>query len=152
MQSLARNIGAGVLGWVAMFAGVFVLMAVFWMILGADGSFRPESWDVSAGWLLASVPIGLLAAVFGGIVCAKAAADAWGVRFLIVLVVALGVISAVLHEPAAVSGPRPDDVGMFEAMMSSQQPRWVAWLNPVIGVIGALLGARMVSGKAADEE
>ena len=97
MQSLARNIGAGVLGWVAMFAGVFVLMAVFWMILGADGSFRPESWDVSAGWLLASVPIGLLAAVFGGIVCAKAASYAWVVRFLIVLVVALGVLSAVLH-------------------------------------------------------
>ncbi len=152
MQSLARNIGAGVLGWVAMTAVVFVLMSVFWMILGADGSFREGSWDVSGSWLLGSVPIGLLAGIFGGFVCAKVAGNAWGVRFLIVLVVALGVISAVLYAPPEASGSRPDDIGMFEAMMSAHSPRWLTWLNPVLGVIGAILGARMTSGKAADGE
>lgn len=147
MQSLAKNIGAAVLGWVAMFAGVFVLMSVFWMVLGADGAFRAGSWDVSVGWSLGSVVIGLLAAVIGGFVCAKVSADVWGVRFLIGLVLVLGVILALPDASAAAPSPRPDDIGMFEAIMSAQQPGWLAWLNPVLGAVGALLGARMNTGK-----
>lgn len=151
MQSLARNIGAAVLGWVTMFAGVFILMFAMWMILGPDGAFRPESWDVSWGWSLGSIAIGLLAAIAGGLVCSKIADGPWGVRFLVAIVVVLGVLTAlgsmeVTGLEGAVdvdTGPRPDGVGMFEAMSTAQQPVWLNWLNPVLGAVGALLGARM---------
>ena len=151
MKSLARNIGAAVLGWVTMAIGVFALNFVMWMALGPDGAFLPESWDVSWGWSLGSIAIGLLAAIAGGLVCSRIADGPWGVRLLVFIVVALGVWVALgnlemtgLEGVAdADPGPRPDDVGMFEAMSTAQQPVWLTWLNPVIGAVGAILGGRM---------
>ena len=156
MQSLARNIGAAVLGWVTMAAGVFALMFVMWMVMGADGAFQPGTWEVSWGWSLGSIAVGLLAAIAGGLVCAKIADGPWGVRILVAIVVVLGVLVALgememtgLESAAdAVAGPRPDEVGMFEAMSAGQQPIWLTWLNPVLGAVGSILGARMIRSSA----
>ena len=137
-----RNIGGAVLGWVVMFAGVVLLMSGLWMVLGAERAFQPESWDISGAWILGSIVVGLLAAIPGGFVCGKVAADKRGVWMLVVLVVILGVASALPEMPAA-AGMRPENIGMTEAMMSAVQPKWLAWLNPVLGTVGALLGARM---------
>ena len=151
MQSLARNIGAAVLGWVTMVVAVVVLNFAMWMALGPDGAFRPGSWDVTWGWSLGSIAIGLPAAIAGGLVCSKIADGPWGVRFLVAIVVVLGVLVALgnlemtgLEGVADVDpGPRPDDVGMLEAMSAAQQPIWMTWLNPLIGAVGAILGGRM---------
>lgn len=83
--------------------------------------------------------------------CSKIADGPGGVRFLVLIVVVLGVLVALgnlemtgLEGVAdADPGPRPDDVGMFEAMAASQQPVWMTWLNPLLGAVGALLGARL---------
>ena len=146
MKAHMRNIGGAVLGWVVMALGVLVLMSVLWMVLGADGAFRPESWEVSGGWSFGSIIVGLLAAVVGGLVCAKVSADGRGVWMLVALVVVLGVAAA-LPEAAVTEGMRPGEVSMMEAMMSAQQPKWLAWLNPVLGAIGALFGARLVKSE-----
>ena len=137
-----RNVGGAVLGWVVMAACVFVLMAVLWTALGVEGSFRPGSWEVTTAWSLGSVVIGLLAAVVGGIVCRKVAGDGRGVLMLIALVVVLGVANA-LFQPPATGAVRPEDVAMLEAAGSAEQPRWLAWLNPLLGLVGILLGARL---------
>lgn len=146
MSEHLRNIGGAVLGYVVMFAGVVVLMSVFWMAVGADGAFQPGSWEVSGTWSLGSIVVGLVAGILGGLVCAKVASDSRGVWMLIVLVVILGVATALTDAPAAGTAPavRPSDVGMTEAMMSASQPVWLAWLNPVLGAVGAFLGARLV--------
>lgn len=151
MQSLARNIGAAVLGWVTMAVAVFVLNMVMWMVLGADVAFRSGTWDVSWSWSLASIGVGLLAAIIGGVVCSRIADGPWGVRLLVGVVlvlgalVALGILEMTGLEGVADAdpGPRPDDVGMIEAMSTAQQPVWLTWLNPLIGAVGILLGARM---------
>ena len=65
---------------------------------------------------------------------------------LIVLVIILGVYSA-LNPVAGGAGPRLDDVGMAEAMMGAQQPAWLTWLNPLLGVAGAWFGSRLAKGK-----
>lgn len=159
MASLARNIGAAVLGWVTMAVGVFILMTALWMFLGADGAFAPGSWAVSWSWTMGSVGIGLVAAIAGGLVCAKIADGPWGVRLLVAIVVVLGILVAVGEmeltgfEGAAAAGgtelgPRPDDVDMIEAMSSAQQPLWLTWLNPMLGAVGAILGARMIRSSA----
>ena len=142
MNIHVRNVGGAVAGWVVMALCVFALMAVLWMALGVDGSFRPGSWEVTAAWSLGSVVIGLLAAVAGGIVCGKVAGDNRGALMLIVLVVVLGVANA-LFQPPATGAVRPEDVAMIEAAGSAQQPRWLAWLNPVLGLVGILLGTRL---------
>jgi len=151
MQSLARNIGAAVIGWVTMVVAVMALNLVMWVVLGADGAFRPGSWDVTWGWSLSSIGIGLVAAIAGGLVCSKIADGPWGVRFLVAIVLVLGALVALgnlemtgLEGVADVDpGPRPDDVGMIDAMSASQQPVWMTWLNPLLGTGGALLGARL---------
>ena len=149
MKSLARNIGAAVLGWVTMTVGVFILMTIMWTILGSEGAFLPQSWDVSPTWLAGSVGVGLLAGICGGLMAAVVGEGRWGVRLLVTLVLVLGGVTAVMLQmglagASAEAGPRPVEVGMLVAMNSAQQPLWVAWLNPLIGAFGALLGARLI--------
>ena len=141
-----RNVAGAVLGWAVMAGAIFLLFAALWMVLGADGAFQPQSWEVSGIWLLGSIAVSLLAAVIGGLVCTWVAADDRGLLMLMVLVVVLGVAMALVDAPA-VGSFRPPDVGMAEAMNTAQQPRWLAWLNPVIGVAGAFAGSRMVRNR-----
>lgn len=151
-----RNIGSAVAGYVTMAICVMALMSGLWMVLGADGAFKSESWEISGAWSFGSIIVGLLAGLAGGLVCSKVAADRRGVWMLLVLVVVLGVAVAVgefetagmgVSESPSAGGTRPADVSMTEAMMSAQQPVWLAWLNPVLGVIGVLLGARGLKGR-----
>ncbi len=145
MRTFWRNLGAAVLGYVVSAVAVFCLMSVMWIVLGADGAFRPGSWDVSGGWIAGSIAIGLFAAGVGGIVCSKVAADRRGLWLLIVVVVVLGVLSALPEAPVA-AGTRDTDVGMFDAMMLAAQPGWLPWLNPLLGAVGVYFGARLVKG------
>ena len=85
--------------------------------------------------------IGFVGAYIGGRVCARMAHDAKGAMILIGILVVLGVVSILIPVEAA-TGPRPDDVSMMEATMSANQPTWLTWLNPVIGVVGIWLGSR----------
>lgn len=146
MNEHLRNVGGAVLGYVVMFGGVVILMSGLWAMLGADGAFQPGSWEVSGTWNLGSIVIGLVAGIVGGLVCGKVASDNRGVWMLIVLVVILGVANALAVAGAvdAAPGVRPPDPSMTEAMMTAQEPAWIAWLNPVLGAVGALFGARLV--------
>lgn len=141
-----RNVGGAVLGWVVMVGAIFLLFAVLWMALGADGAFEPGSWEVSGTWQAGSIVAGLLAAVAGGLVCTWVAADQRGLLMLIVLVVVLGVAVALGDVPPA-EGVRPPDVGMIEATNSAREPKWLAWLNPVLGAVGAFAGSRLVRNR-----
>ena len=137
-----RNVGGAVLGYVVMALVVMVLFTGLWLALGAEGSFETGTWEVSWVWSLGSIVVGLLAGVLGGFVCSKVAVDDRGFWMLVVLVVILGVYSA-LNPVAGSAGPRPEDVGMAEAMTGAQQPAWLGWLNPLLGVVGAWFGSRL---------
>lgn len=141
-----RNVGGAVLGWVVMAGAVFLLFSGLWMVLGPDGAFQPQSWEVSGMWLLGSILVSLLAAVIGGLVCTWVAADDRGLLMLMALVLVLGVAVALFEAPAP-EGIRPPGVSMPEAMNSAQQPKWLAWLNPVLGVVGAFAGSRLVRNR-----
>lgn len=143
-----RNILAAIVGYVVMVALVFVTFSIVWMILGADGAFEAGSWDVTGTWIGASILFGFVAAKAGGFVCSKLAASHQAVLILIGIVVTLGIVAAIPDVTVA-AGPRPDDVSMFDAMGSAEQPRWVAWLNPLIGALGVMLGARLGSRRGA---
>lgn len=138
---IVRNSLAAVAGYVVMFAVAFVLYSGMWAVLGADGSFAPGSWQVSGAWISASIVLGLIVSVAGGFACSKLSASRGGVAILIGLVVIVGILSAIPDE--AVAAVRPDAVSMFDAMSAAQQPTWLLLLNPVLGVIGVALGARL---------
>ena len=147
MKSVGRNILAAVLGYVVMFAVSFPLFSLMWLVLGADGSFQPGSWQVSGAWAAWSIALGGIVSTAGGFACSKLAVSRQGVAILIGLVILFAALAAL---PDAATGvvARPDGASMFDAMSSAQQATWMLWVNPVIGVIGVLLGATL-EGRAS---
>jgi ABC-type Na+ efflux pump permease subunit len=141
-----RKIVGGVIGGYAVMAvGVMVLMGFAWMITGANRAFQADTWDVSLSWMLIGIVVGVLAAVAGGYVCMAIAKDTRAVMWLLVVVLVIGLTIAVMTAmtPPIPDRVRPMSLGMFEAMRGARQPVWLAFLNPVIGVIGVVIGARL---------
>ena len=141
---MGRIVGGVIAGYVAMVFAVFILFSATYMMLGTDGAFQSGSWDVSFAWIVASVVVGIVAAVLGGYLCALIAKNPNGTKALIAVVVVLGLVMAlpVLFGAVEVAaGPRPDTVPMLDAMQNAQQPTWVALLNPLLGAVGVWIGA-----------
>lgn len=141
---MPRLIGGTLLGYVVYFAIVFALMTAAWLLLGANGAFRPGAWDVTSTWIV----IMLLASLTGGMVAGypRIAADPRGPMALAGLVVVMGVLFAwplLAGTATAPTMPRPDQLPMFDAMSQGQAPLWVALVNPLLGAVGVLLGARL---------
>ncbi len=143
---MGRIIGSVVVGYLIMFVAIFVLFGGAYLLLGANGSFQPGSWDASGLWLALSVVLGIVAATVGGYVCAAMAKNIRGPQVLVAVVVILGLlfaIPALTGAGGAAAGVRPDTVGLFDAMQNARQPMWLVLLNPVLGAVGVLIGARL---------
>jgi len=65
------------------------------------------------------------------------------------VIVAVGILSLMAALGKEPPGPRTTDVGMFDAMSKAVMPFWVAALNPLIGLVGVLLGGRGATKKSA---
>jgi hypothetical protein len=141
---MGRKIGAVVLGYVTMFAGVFILFSTTYLLLGPGRSFQAGSCDVSAAWIIASIVLGFVAALLGGKVCLAVGKTRGTVQALAGLVIVLGLVFAipVFTGPGEASAVACDGLGGMEAMQEAIQPVWMALLNPVIGAVGVLLGGR----------
>jgi hypothetical protein len=138
---MARTIASVVVGYLVMFAVVFGIFSMAYLAMGTDRAFKPGTYDVSATWLVTSFVLGFVAAVIAGLVCAALARSANGPRALAAVVVVLGVLMAI-PTLSAPPGPATRDaaVANLEAMRNARTPAWVAFLNPVIGAAGVLLG------------
>lgn len=137
-----RIAGAVILGYIVMFAVVFVTFSGAFALIGVEGSFQPASYEVTMLWVVVSIVLSLFAAVAGGLVCAIVAKSPWGPKALAALVIVLGLALAVpvlTAPPATARGP---EVSNTEAMTNARQPVWLALINPFIGAVGVLLGAR----------
>ncbi|HVF47646.1 MAG TPA: hypothetical protein VNA17_08785, partial [Pyrinomonadaceae bacterium] len=59
----------------------------------------------------------------------------------------MGLITvAVMAMTPAPTGARTPDVPNMEAMTKAQTPIWIALLNPIIGIVGAMIGGRLRKG------
>lgn len=146
---MLRTIGAVVLGYVAMFFFIFTTFSLLYLALGAERTYQPGTYDATALWMAASLPLSLAAAIGGGWVCARVAHNPSAAKYLAGLVLVLGVVSAYFELSSAPppKEARTSNVTNMEAMMKSRQPTWVAVVNPIIGVVGVMLGARLVREK-----
>jgi len=138
-----RIAGGVILGYIVMFAVVFVTFSGAFALLGVERSFQPSSYQVTMLWVVVSIVLSLFAAVAGGLTCAIVSRSAWGPKALAIVVVVLGLALAV---PVITAPPstatRGPEVGNTEAMMNARQPVWLALINPLIGAVGVLFGAR----------
>lgn len=149
---MGRNILAVIVGYIAMAILIFVVFTAAYLALGDEGAFKEGSFEVSMQWVIMSIVVGLIAAVLGGIICAKISKHSKGaVMSLAVLVLVLGGLGAIAglmaERPTGEDAIRGPETSNTEAMMQAQQPAWVLIANPIIGVVGVMLGATLVCPK-----
>lgn len=146
---MVRAILGVVLGYVVMFATIFLTFSGLYLILGQERSFQPGSYHPSVLWNAVSFALGIGAAVVGGVVCAHVARAATPPKVLAGLVLVIGLLSAAVVLTAATPDQeRTGEVGNLDAMTKAKQPAWVALANPFVGCVGVLLGARLRRGAA----
>lgn len=147
---MLRSILGVIVGYISLGVVLFLLFTIAWLILGPDGSYKPASWEVSTTWLIMSFAVGLVAAIVGGIVCmliARNMTAVWVMCAILLLLSAVEVIGTLATTDDAVSEPRPDEVKMMDAMAHAEQPTIAYIVNPILGVIGVVIGAKMVRRK-----
>jgi hypothetical protein len=150
---MGRTILGVVLGYVTMFAVVFLSFSAAYLAMGADRAFLPGRYEVSPLWLTISIALSVVAALAGGFVCATIARSRKAPVALAGLVVVLGILSAIAQwqSPREPSKPRDSQVANLEAMMQAREPIWLSVLQPVIGACGALGGARLRQDRRVPE-
>lgn len=152
---MLRSIGSAVVGYIAIFLVVFVSLTGAYLLVGVDRAFRPGVYDVSALWVVISIAVGIGAALVGGWVSRKVAGQVLGPRLLAGLVFVLGLAMAV---PALTAGggsdagsepvaERTSEVGPMEAMQQAKSPLVAVLLNPLIGMVGVLVGGGALGGQ-----
>jgi hypothetical protein len=140
---MARTVLGVILGYVVMFVIVFVTLTASYLALGMERTFQPGSYGVTPLWLFVMLVFSFLAAIVGGKVCMMVSGRKTATILLVALVLVLGVVSAVPALLAVETNTvRTGDVSNLKAMMNAKEPKWVAVLLPVIGVIGAVIGGR----------
>jgi ABC-type uncharacterized transport system permease subunit len=136
---MLKNILGVIAGYASVFITIFLTFTLLYLLLGADGSFKPGTYDVSTIWIMVSILLSILAAVVGGwIVMAiskniKAAYALAGILFVV------GIFSA--SYAAGMEGSeliREGTVDNFQAMQMAKTPIKVQYLNPIIGAVGVM--------------
>ena len=140
---MLRSILAVIAGYLVTAAFVFVTFSLAYLIMGADGAFRPDSFDPSTAWIIMSFILGFIGAAVGGYICAMLAKGSRAPLVLAGIVLVLGFLIAIpvltrTDEPRV----RIGELGNLEAMQSARQPAWVALLTPIVGAVGVIAGAR----------
>ncbi len=147
---MVRSIVAVVAGYVVLALCIFVSFTALYLILGAEGSFQPNSYNVSMTWIVASFILGLVAAIIAGFACGAIARSSKPPLVLAGIVLILGIIFAIpvltsSNDPAL--AVREGNVGNLEAMQKAKQPGWIALLNPIVGAIGIAIGGKIRTRK-----
>jgi hypothetical protein len=149
---MLKAIGAAVVSYVAIFLIVFVSFSIVWMAMGTDGAFKTATWNVSTGWVVATLMVGIVAALVGGYLCSMIGKSRTAVMILLGIVVVLGLVDAVAtatRPDAGLEVVRMGDASMFEAMGKARQPGWLPFVNLAIGVGGVLIGSRLHGGSSS---
>ena len=147
---MARTIVSVIAAFLLVQVLVFLILSGAWMILGAEGAFRGDSWNLSPQWTWTMLGAGLAASIAGGAACLVMAARGNAVMHLAVISLITGVLPAVLPKPEPPAGAvvRPQAVGMFEAMGSARPPTWQPWAAAMLAPAGVLIGGRMLLASA----
>jgi hypothetical protein len=143
---MGRIVGAVIAGYVVIVAAIFLSFTLAFLLIGSESAFQPGSWSVSGAWVTISIILGLLAALLGGWVAGYIARRPAGPNALAGVVLFLGLLVAVTASPPpppGEDGVRAGSVRSMEAMRRGRAPPWLAWVNPLIGAAGVLIGGRL---------
>jgi hypothetical protein len=143
---MLRAILAVIVSYILMFVLIFLAFTCVYAVLGADGSFKPGSFNSSNRWIAIAFAVNFVVAIIGGFICAAIARGGKAPIALAAVVFVLGLLLAVpsLMVPRA-NAVRAGGVAipMFEAMQKAKEPPWVPFTFPIVGVIGVLIGGKL---------
>jgi hypothetical protein len=144
-----------IVGYVVIFVWVMATMAVALMVLGRSFVYEQGTLEVTAGWSLVAIALGVVGAILGGLVTALIAPSPrrTPVKVLAGILLVLGLTLAVLHvfvdDPTA-EPPKPvGEMSMFDAASESIAPTWYNFAIPVVGCVGVLIGGGLKRRPAA---
>ena len=149
---MGRAILGAVAGYLVMAFVVMIGITAAWYVLGPAAVFRGEGPEVTTLWTVLCLLLGLPAATRGGWVAARtgklSARNA--VRFLVGLILVLGVVSGVFQLKAQDEGLTAthepvESLSFVEAGERARQPAWYLLVLPWTGAIGALFGGSIVT-------
>ena len=141
---MLKAFGGIVAGYIAMVIVIAVVSIGAFLALGVERAFQPDSYEISPLWTAFLIVISFGSAILGGYVCASISKSLKACQALAAIVVVLGFLLC-LPAIQRSEGPnvRAGEVSSLEAMRLEVAPIWMHVLNPILGAVGVLLGARM---------
>ena len=142
---MIRSVLGVIVAYIAMFVVLFCVLTGAYLAMGPERAFQPGSFRPSILWDAVEIVVGLAAAACGGFICIAIAHKRGAVTALVVVILVIGFLSAipVLMASGAPEAVREGGLSNMEAMMKARQPLWSALLNPILGVVGVLVGSRL---------
>ena len=146
---MLRSIVGVIVGYVVLSVFVVAIFTGAYLVLGAERIFQPDSYEVSTPWLVLSAALSLCGSILAGYVCAAISQSRRTCQVFagIVLIVLILFCIPKMRDPTP--HVRAGEVSRMDAMQLTQMPIWMHLLNPVLGAVGVLLGARMKKLPAA---
>jgi len=141
---MPRIAGAVLLGYLAMFATVFVALIAAYLVLGPERAFRPGVYDASVPWMAINIAVIFGAAYLGGMLANRVSGGERAPGILAVVVLLLGfwiALPALFAEPGILAA-RTGDVGPLQALQLARPPMWLALMYPFIGAVGVIVGGQ----------
>ena len=142
---MARSIVAVIVSYISMFVLVSLALTAEYMLFGVNHAFKPGSFVASNRWIAIGFAINFVVAIIGGFICAAIAKGGKAPLALAIVVFVLGLLFAIPALMVPHTGAvRPSaDIPMFEAMQKAEEPRWVPFTFPIVGVVGVLIGGKL---------
>jgi magnesium-transporting ATPase (P-type) len=133
-------------GYLLMIILQFAAFMTIYTVMGANWSFKPDSFHASTRWTLMQFTVVFLTAALAGLVCAIVAKGGKAPLVLAVVVLLIGFALAATHvatQPPDTNEMRTANTPNMEAMVKARHPVWVVFLGPVIGAAGVVIGGKL---------
>ena len=140
---MLRSILGVIVGYAALSLFFFAIFTGAYFALGVERIFQSDSYEVSTLWLVLSAVLGLSGGILGGYVCAAISRSKRTCELFAAIVLIILVLFCIPKMRDPNPHVRAGDVSYMDAMRLTQMPLWMHVLNPALGAVGVLLGARM---------
>lgn len=144
MRTFFKNLLAVIIGYLGIALIIMVSFSIAYMILGAEGSYQSNSWNVSTTWIILSIGLGFVSAWIGGKICISIARNHVAPKYLVALILMFGILSIMNADHESIDTVRSISPSIMEAMNNSIQPLWLSYLNPGLGVLGVIIGSGLL--------
>lgn len=147
-RTMLRN----VLAVIASYAVIFLIVAggltAAYFAIGAEKAFEPGTYDVTTMWIIVWAIVSIVASIVAGVMCSKISKASKGA--VISLMVLIGVLGAansfymITQKVAPEDLVRTGDTSNLQAMQKAKAPTWMYISEPIMGVVGVMIGAMLV--------